>query len=101
MPSGGNREGAGRKPNPKPPAIYLPPLLEGEILPARMDAVDFLLDIVNNSDVPVDIRVKAAIAAAPYQRAKIASDGVVGKKQKLKDAADEPAEDESVWGHLG
>jgi hypothetical protein len=45
MPSGGKREGAGR---PKLPAILVK---YGEILPARMDSVDFLLDIVNDPEV--------------------------------------------------
>lgn len=75
---GGKREGAGRK--PKAPAAPAPVLeaVEGE------KPLDFLLKVQNNAKVPVEQRIRAAIAAAQYVHVKLA-DG--GKKPLRQDAA--------------
>ena len=76
--SGGAREGSGPKPKP---AVVMDDT-EG------MDPLDFLLMVQNSGEVPVDLRIRAATAAAQYKHAKI---GEGGKKDKKDGAAKDAA----------
>lgn len=72
--SGGARPGAGRKPNTQPVVD----------VGATQDALTFLLRVMNDPAAPVQQRVRAAVAAAQYQRVK-AGDG--GKRDATAEAA--------------
>lgn len=75
--SGGARPGAGRKPKPK---IVPPELLAVE----GQSPLEFLLSVQNNVSAPAALRVRAAIAAAPYVHAKNAKGS---KKEERQEAA--------------
>lgn len=72
--SGGKREGAGRKPNPKP---------EVEVIAAR-DMLDMLQQVALGYVEATPIQVRAAIAAVQYTHAK---KGEGGKREAKGDAA--------------
>ena len=76
--SGGAREGSGPKPRP---AVVMTET-EG------MEPLDFLLMVQNSGDVPVELRIRAATAAAQYKHAKV---GEGGKKDKKDGAARDAA----------
>lgn len=76
--SGGARPGAGRKPKP-PPVVTVD---------ATQDALTFLLGVMNDAGAPLQQRVRAAVAAAQYQRVK-AGDG--GKRDAVNEAAKKAA----------
>lgn len=74
--SGGRRAGAGRK--PKPPVLA--PAMEGQT------PLDFLLSVQNDPAVPIQDRIRAAVAAAQYVHPKM---GEGGKKHAAKQAQQE------------
>lgn len=76
--SGGPREGAGAKPKE---TVFAPPS-DG------MSPLEFLLWAQNQELVPLDLRIRAATAAAPYKHQKL---GEGGKKDKEGDAAKDAA----------
>jgi phage terminase small subunit len=72
--SGGYREGAGRKPAPKPEPVSV----EGR------DPLDFLLDVMQGTIDPTPSQLKAAIAATQYVHTKKGEGGK--KEQRQADA---------------
>lgn len=50
----------------------------------RVKALDFLNDTYNDPSQPMKVRVQAAVAALPYEEAKVAA---IGKKEAVKDNA--------------
>lgn len=74
MPSGGKRPGAGRKPGkawdgvtPRPPDIRtMARSRVREILTTAQDPLAVLVEIANDAEVDVQVRVQAATAAAPF-----------------------------------
>ncbi len=90
--SGGRRPGAGRK------AVTLPAEpgelpADDEPEPARTarqptDSLAFLRRIIDDPAAPVAQRVRAAIALAPFEHAKL---GELGKKEQREEAAAEVA----------
>ena len=74
MPVGGKRPGAGRKPGaawagktPREPAIRsMAKSRVRQILETKNDPVAVLVDIANDTNVDVALRVQAATAAAPF-----------------------------------
>ena len=71
---GGAREGAGRKPAPKPEPVSV----EGR------DPLDFLLDVMQGTIDPTPSQLKAAIAATQYVHTKKGEGGK--KEQRQADA---------------
>ncbi|MGE7136211.1 hypothetical protein ACQKIE_01105 [Luteibacter sp. NPDC031894] len=114
MPRGGSRPGAGRpkgstKPGKKASApkadtkktksarttgrkvAAIPPgprpddpVFDGEVLPAKLSPLDYMLDVMNNRNAEADRRDRMAVAAAPYVHGKM---GEKGKKDAKRDAA--------------
>lgn len=82
---GGARPGAGRKPRQKPPE-KLPdePVSPDSEHQKRLDALEFLENVVNDPKAPLQQRVRAAIAAAQYRHMK-KGDG--GKKDEQAERA--------------
>ena len=64
--------------------------------PGNDDALAFLLSIQNNPAMPVDMRIRAAIAAAPYQHQKLGNAGLKhqrkGKAEAVSAGRFKPAE---------
>jgi phage terminase small subunit len=110
MPRGGPRPGAGRpkgsgakgkklsapktdakKTKPKGGKVTaLPPgpppgakVFEGEVLPANMNPLEYMLHVMNNRSAEPDRRDRMAVAAAPYVHGKMGEQG----KKAAKDAA--------------
>lgn len=111
MPRGGPRPGAGRpkgsgtkgkkasapkaetkKTKAKPRKVrVLPPgpppnaeVFEGEVLPANMNPLEYMLHVMNNRKAEPERRDRMAVAAAPYVHGK---KGEQGKKAAKDDAA--------------
>lgn len=76
--SGGARAGAGRKKNPENQGAEYSASTEG------MTPLDALEHFMNDPDVPVALRIKAATAAAPFKHKR---QGEAGKKESAKAAA--------------
>jgi hypothetical protein len=53
--------------------------------PGNSDSLDFLLSVQNDPKAPAELRIRAAIAAAPYQHTK---QGNRGLKVQRKDRAE-------------
>jgi phage terminase small subunit len=110
MPRGGPRPGAGRpkgsgakgkkesaakadakKTKPKGGKVtVLPPgptpddeVLVGEVLPANMNPLEYMLHVMNNRKAEPERRDRMAVAAAPYVHGKMGEQG----KKAAKDAA--------------
>lgn len=108
MPRGGARPGAGRKPKPKPesaaPAAgFTDPAGKrkagapagwpfGEAQPAQkpdakdQDAHAFLKSVYSDVAEDMRVRIQAAVAALPYEAAKLAPKGKAGGKETDKPA---------------
>ncbi len=98
MPRGGARPGAGRKPKVAPlngvenqtpaskPRVGGRPPKPPVLLPSTTseDPLAFLMGVMNDGVVPLDLRIKAATSAAQYTHAK---KGEGGKKQEQEAAA--------------
>lgn len=69
---------------PAPPKSDKDQVVNGEFIPAKMEPLEFMLDVMNNGQVDLDMRSRMAIAAAPYCHIR-KGDG--GKKEAKKDAA--------------
>lgn len=71
---GGKRPGSGRKSgaawhgrNPRPPAVRdLAKSRVREVLTTKNDPLAVLIEIANNPEIDVQVRVQAATSAAPY-----------------------------------
>jgi hypothetical protein len=89
---GGKRTGAGRKWQPSVPITTF----EG------MTAVEFLTAIYLDPAQPTELRFKAAVAAAPYQQAKLGAvkGEYIGKKQQAIAAAAIGDDPDGEWAHL-
>jgi len=113
MPRGGSRPGAGRpkgstKPGKKSSndkvdakkakspktttrkvAVIQPgpppddPVFDGEVLPAKLSPLEYMLEVMNNRKAEADRRDRMAVAAAPYVHGKMGEQG----KKAAKDAA--------------
>lgn len=70
MPSGGAREGAGRK---KGAATRMNEEARAKAAEGGLMPLDYMLSILRDEDMPADARMDAAKAAAPYVHAKLAS----------------------------
>lgn len=75
--SGGSRPGAGRKPKTAP---EVPPVVDSEA-PSPLAVLEAMM---NNPEVPITQRIKAAAAAAPYRHVK---KGEGGKKDERQEQA--------------
>ena len=65
---------------------------------AAASAVEFLVQLYRDPDAPADLRLKAAIAAAPYQQPKYSTSAAEGKKEQARIAAQVPAD--GKWAFL-
>ena len=72
--SGGARPGSGPKPKEKTRLD----------VPETKDPLEFLMWVMNDPNVEAQVRVRAAITAARYKRAKLPE---AGKKQQQEEAA--------------
>jgi len=84
--AGGAREGAGRK--PKLPTVA--------VIKKSRSALEFLARVYNNQELDIEIRIKAAVAAAGAEKAVIQKRG----KKDLDQEAGTAPPTESEWSHL-
>jgi hypothetical protein len=80
--AGGYRAGGGRVPKIKPGSVRVD--LQGPFEDAR----SFLLALINNSAVPLDLRARCAISLLPYEQPR--ADGV-GKRRAQVERAEKLA----------
>ncbi|SEO63588.1 hypothetical protein SAMN02800692_1526 [Luteibacter sp. UNC138MFCol5.1] len=59
------------------------PVFEGEVLPAKMSPLEYMLHVMNNPRAEGERRDRMAVAAAPYVHGKMGEQG----KKAAKDAA--------------
>jgi hypothetical protein len=86
MPAGGKREGSGRKPKEAATAV----------IKKSRSALEFLARVYNNDALDIEIRIKAAVAAAGAEKAVIQKRG----KKDLDQEAGTAPPTESEWSHL-
>jgi hypothetical protein len=86
MPAGGAREGSGRKPKEATTAV----------IKKSRSALEFLARVYNNQDLDIEIRIKAAVAAAGAEKAVIQKRG----KKDLDQEVGTAPPTESEWSHL-
>lgn len=93
MPNGGYRPGAGR-PKTKPP---VEPLVSGDV-ETRLQSgrpyessLEFAMSVINDPLVPLEPKIRLAIAAMPFQHAKIAEQPASKRSERAIDAAEEAA----------
>jgi hypothetical protein len=86
MPAGGARKNAGRK--PKVPTVA--------VIKKARTALEFLTRVYNNDFLDIEIRIKAAVAAAGAEKAIIQKRG----KKDLDQEAGTAPPTESEWSHL-
>ena len=69
------------------------------------DALEFLLSVQNDTKMALEFRIRAAIAAAPYQHAKKGNHGLKAKRQEMADGVSKgrfkPAEAPPINGKSG
>lgn len=70
MSRGGKREGAGRK---KGAATKVNETARQKAAEGGLMPLDYMLGVMRDEDIPRDVRMDAAKAAAPYVHAKLAS----------------------------
>ena len=82
MPSGGYRPGAGRPKGSKSKsnAVYL----KGDAYMERLTPLEFLLQVMRDESLDVNIRLRAASLAAPYCHVR---KGEVSGKEEVKERA--------------
>lgn len=66
-----------------PPAPPVDDVLDGEVLPANMTPLEYMLDVMNNRKADPNRRDRMAVAAAPFVHGKMGEHG----KKAAKDAA--------------
>jgi hypothetical protein len=86
MTAGGARKGCGRKPREATTAV----------IKKSRTALEFLARVYNNDELDIEIRIKAAVAAAGAEKAIIQKRG---KKDLDQEAGTAPPTD-SEWAHL-
>jgi phage terminase small subunit len=59
-------------------------VFEGEILPAKLSPLEYMLEVMNNRKAEPERRDRMAVAAAPYVHGKM---GEKGKKESKREAA--------------
>ena len=64
---------------PDPPPIE--EVLQGEVLPANMTPLEYMLGVMNNRKAEADRRDRMAMAAAPYVHGKVGEQGKKTAKQ--------------------
>lgn len=97
MPHGGKRPGSGRKPGaawkgatPRPRAIRdLANSRVREVLTTNNDPIAVLVEIANDPDVDVQVRVSAAIGAAPFMFPRLSAAVVATAPLNAKDSTAE------------
>jgi hypothetical protein len=96
MPSGGYRPGGGRPKGSKNKSTAYPnPVRDADTVLStpRLDAavyesaLDYAMGVINDPEAPLDAKVRLAIAAMPFQHAKLV-DAPQDKRSKAADAAE-------------
>jgi phage terminase small subunit len=73
---------------PEPPkAAQADQVVDGVFVPARLDPLTFMLDVMNHPGVDLDTRSRMAIAAAPYCHVRKGDGGKKDAKQSAAGAA--------------
>lgn len=93
MPVGGKRAGAGRKPgeawkgkNPRPKAVRdMASARVREVLTTANDPLAVLVEIANDREVDVQVRVQAATAAAPFMFPRLSATVVATAPMSARD----------------
>ena len=87
MPRGGARPGAGRKPKSLKDRIAELPELEitEPVVGAAESPVEFLIGVMNHTELKLSVRMQAAAILAPFLHAKPAA---IGKKEARNDEAE-------------
>lgn len=83
--TGSKAKASSRKATPRLPGP--PPtdkVFEGEVLPANLSPLEYMLGVMNNPNADPDRRDRMAVAAGPYVHGKM---GEKGKKDSKRDAA--------------
>ena len=87
MPRGGARPGAGRKPKSLKDRIPPPEITDETVIfiGGADSPVEFLLGVMNHTELKLSVRMQAAAILAPFLHAKPAA---IGKKEARNDEAE-------------